>query len=109
MQQPMAVAMPTIRMDKAQGSKWIGQGWKLVKLDMVMFVIHAALFLLVSGAIPLILQGPMMLGLQYAMMRRMLVGKTEIGDVFKDSTTLCRRWWRGFWFRSLGALDLRCV
>lgn len=79
----MAVAMPTIRMDKAQGSKWIGQGWKLVKLDMVMFVIHAALFLLVSGAIPLILQGPMMLGLQYAMMRRMLVGKTEIGDVFK--------------------------
>ena len=83
MQQPMAVAMPTIRMDKAQGSKWIGQGWKLVKLDMVMFVIHAALFLLVSGAIPLILQGPMMLGLQYAMMRRMLVGKTEIGDVFK--------------------------
>lgn len=31
----MPVVMPTIRMDKAQGTKWIGQGWELVKLDMV--------------------------------------------------------------------------
>ena len=81
--QPMAVAMPIIRMDKAQGSKWIGQGWELVKLDMVTFAIHAALFVVVSGAVPLILQGPMILGVQYAMMRRMFVGKTEVGDVFK--------------------------
>jgi hypothetical protein len=80
---PMAMARPVIRLDKADGMRWLGQGWEIVKADIGLFAVHALLFLVVSGAIPLILQGPMILGMQYAIMRRMMVGRTEVGDVFK--------------------------
>ncbi len=77
------VPMPVIRCEKANGAKWIGQGWDLVKSDLPTFAIHALLLAVVSGAVPFILQGPMILGIQYSIMRRMFVGRTEVGDVFK--------------------------
>lgn len=79
----MAIAMPAIRSEKANATKWIGQGWDVVKSDLPTFAIHALLMAVVSGAVPFILQGPMILGLQYSIMRRMFVGRTEVGDVFK--------------------------
>ncbi|MCX6586825.1 MAG: zinc-ribbon domain-containing protein [Acidobacteria bacterium] len=77
------VPRPAIRCAKADGAKWIGQGWDVVKSDLPMFALHTVLFSLVSGALPLILQGPMTVGLQYAIMRRAYAGRTEVGDLFK--------------------------
>jgi uncharacterized membrane protein len=77
------VPRPAIRCEKADGAKWIGQGWDVVKSDLPMFALHTVLFSLVSGALPLILQGPMTVGLQYAIMRRAYAGRTEVGDLFK--------------------------
>jgi hypothetical protein len=74
---------PAIRGEKADGAKWIGQGWDVVKSDLPMFALHAILFSLVASALPLILQGPMTIGLQYAVMRRAYAGRTEVGDIFK--------------------------
>jgi hypothetical protein len=80
---PMIVPAPAIRTEKANATKWIGQGWDLVKSDIPTFAIHTVLYAVVSGAVPFILQGPMMLGIQYSLMRRMFVGRSEVGDVFK--------------------------
>lgn len=77
------VPRPAIRCEKADGAKWLGQGWDVVKSDLPMFALHTVLFTLVSGVFPLILQGPMTVGLQYAIMRRAYAGRTEVGDVFK--------------------------
>lgn len=79
----MMVPKPTVRSEKANGTKWIGQGWDLVKSDIPTFAVHAILYAVVAGAVPFILQGPMILGIQYSLMRRMFVGRSEIGDVFK--------------------------
>jgi len=62
---------------------WIGEGWKIVKADMFTFVIISLLYLVVSGIVPIILQGAMTAGMHIACMVVILRGKAEIGDVFK--------------------------
>ena len=68
---------------KAKTGDWIGQGWEIVKSDMMTFAIMAILYAVVNGCVPLILQGPLHAGFYFAVMNKMLTGRTEIGDLFK--------------------------
>jgi hypothetical protein len=67
----------------AQTGRWIGAGWELVKSDLLPFVLMSLVFLVINGCVPLILQGPMMAGFHVACIRKMMTGRTEVGDVFK--------------------------
>jgi hypothetical protein len=67
----------------AQTGRWIGAGWDLVKSDLLPFVLMALVFLVVNSCIPLVLQGPMMAGFHIACIRKLMAGRTEVGDLFK--------------------------
>jgi len=66
-----------------QTGKWIGEGWELVKSDLVMFAVSALLFAVVGGAVPVILQGAMMVGFNLLVIKKLATGRLDIGDLFK--------------------------
>ena len=87
-QQPGGQMLPSIAYVTPQGVKaktgeWIGQGWELVKSDIMTFAIMALLLGIIASCVPLILHGPLMAGFHYAFMNKILSGRTEIGDLFK--------------------------
>lgn len=67
---------------KAQTGKWIGQGWDIVKADMLNFALMTLIMALVCGIVPVILQGALIAGLQLACARKMLHGRMEFADLF---------------------------
>lgn len=67
----------------AQTGKWIGEGWTLVQSEIMMFVLITILFLVVSGAVPLILQGPMLIGMHIVCWRKLMGGRVDLNDLFK--------------------------
>jgi hypothetical protein len=66
----------------AQTSRWIGQGWDLTKDDLGMFVVMTILNLVVNGAVPFLLQGPLTAGFQVSFKRKLRGQKAELGDLF---------------------------
>jgi uncharacterized membrane protein len=74
--------VPPAQVNVAVG-RWIDQGWQLVKQDLGLWVVMAILFSLIGGAVPVVLQGPLMAGFAIAAMKKMLTGRVEIGDLFK--------------------------
>jgi len=67
----------------AQTGRWISAGWDLIKGDWMPFVLITLVFAVVTGCIPLVLNGPLMAGFHIACIRKMMSGKTEVGDLFK--------------------------
>jgi len=67
----------------AQTGRWISAGWDLIKGDWMPFVLMAVVFLVVTGCIPLVLNGPLMAGFHIACIRKLMSGRTEVGDLFK--------------------------
>ena len=78
---PQAYAPPVTA--TAQTGKWIGEGWEIVKTDIVMFAVAALLFVVVGGAVPVILQGAMAVGFNLLIIKKMARGSLDIGDLFK--------------------------
>ena len=82
----------------AQTGRWISAGWDLIKGDWMPFVLMTLVFAVVTGCIPLVLNGPLMAGFHIACIRKMMSGKTEVGDLFKAfnrfGPTHC---WRASW------------
>jgi uncharacterized membrane protein len=68
---------------KAETSKWIGEGWELVKSDLGNFVLMTFIMMVVNGALPLILQGPLYAGFQGACKKKLRGEKVDIGDLFQ--------------------------
>ena len=58
-------------------------GWDLIKGDWLPFVLMALVFAVVTSCIPLVLNGPLMAGFHIACIRKMMSGRTEVGDLFK--------------------------
>ncbi len=48
-----------------------------------MFALAALLFLVISGAIPFILQGPMLVGMHIVCYRRLMGGRVDLNDLFR--------------------------
>ena len=56
---------------KAEISRWIGQGWELVKSDLGNFVLMTVVMMVVNGAVPVILQGSLYAGFQGACKKKL--------------------------------------
>lgn len=68
---------------KAETGKWISAGWELVKQDALIWVLMTVVFMLLSGMVPIIIQGPLMAGMQIAVIRKMLQGRVDFADLFQ--------------------------
>jgi uncharacterized membrane protein len=67
----------------ARPGAWIGAGWDLVKADMGNYVLIALVFLVLNAVVPMILQGPLMIGFHIYCMKRILGRQSDMSDLFK--------------------------
>jgi uncharacterized membrane protein len=67
---------------QVQAGHWITEGWELVKADMGTFVLLTLIFCVLSSAVPIILQGPMIAGMHIFIMKRLLGRRAEFADLF---------------------------
>jgi len=65
----------------ANGGRWIGEGWTIVKADLGNYIVISLLFALLSG-VPLI-QGPLIAGFHIFTMKKLMGRTAEFGDLFK--------------------------
>jgi hypothetical protein len=66
---------------KATPSKWIGEGWELVKQDMGNYILISLIFFLLNG-VPFI-QGALIAGFHIFTMKKLMGRRAEFGDLFK--------------------------
>ncbi len=66
---------------KAEGGRWISEGFDLVKKDLGNYILIALIFLLLNG-VPLI-QGALIAGFHIFTMKKLMGRKAEFGDLFK--------------------------
>lgn len=67
----------------AQTGRWISEAWNAVTSEWLMFGLLTLVFVLISGAVPLILQGAMIVGIHIVCWRKLAGGKADINDLFK--------------------------
>jgi uncharacterized membrane protein len=79
---PVAEFVPTGRADVEIG-KWIGEGWNLVSGDLVILAVVTLVFLVVNSVIPIILQGPLAVGMHLVFVNKIRKGQVDFGDLFK--------------------------
>jgi len=68
---------------QVQASRWIGEGWRLVKADLGNYVLLALVFSVLSSAVPLIIQGPMIAGFHIFTIKKLTGRPAEFADLFK--------------------------
>jgi uncharacterized membrane protein len=79
---PAVVWTPPVGI-KATPGLWIGQGWEMVKADMGNFILMALVLSALSSMVPIIIQGPLMVGFHIVCIKKILGRQTEFGDLFK--------------------------
>src|SRR3954451_22022008 len=67
----------------AKPGQWIGAGWDMVKADMGNYALLGLVFLALNALVPIILQGPLMVGFHIYCMKRLLGRPAEFADMFK--------------------------
>jgi uncharacterized membrane protein len=67
----------------ARPGAWMSAGWTLVTGDLANYVVLTLIFGVLNLIVPIILQGPMMVGFHIYTMKRMLGRQAEFGDIFK--------------------------
>ncbi len=77
---PPAMWVPPVGV-RATPGRWIGQGWEIVKSDMLNFALMALLAGILGATI--VTQGPMMVGLHIVCLKKLEGRRTEFGDLFK--------------------------
>jgi uncharacterized membrane protein len=63
--------------------RWIGAGWDMVKNDLGTFFLMALVLSVISSAVPLILQGPLIAGFHIFCMKKLVGRPAEFADLFK--------------------------
>jgi uncharacterized membrane protein len=79
---PQAAWTPPIGI-KSQSGRWISEGWQMVKADMGAYVLLGLVFAALSSVVPMVLQGPMLVGFHIFCIKKMLNRRAELGDLFK--------------------------
>ena len=69
-------------MVEVHAGRWISEGWALVTADLGNYVLLALIFLVLSSAVPVILQGPMIAGLHIFTMKKLMGRRAEFADLF---------------------------
>ena len=77
-----AVAWTPPPMVEVHAGRWISEGWALVTADLGNYVLLALIFLVLSSAVPVILQGPMIAGLHIFTMKKLMGRRAEFADLF---------------------------
>ena len=67
---------------EVRAGHWIGEGWALVTQDLGNYVLLALVFVVLSSAVPVILQGPMIAGLHIFTMKKLMGRPAELADLF---------------------------
>ncbi len=67
----------------ARPGHWVGAGWDLVKADMGNYALMGLIFVALNAMVPVILQGPLMVGFHIFVMKRMAGRNAEFADLFK--------------------------
>jgi uncharacterized membrane protein len=67
----------------ADTGRWLGEGWNVVQSEWLMFALITLVFVVISGAIPVVLQGAMIVGIHIVSWRKLTGGKVDINDLFK--------------------------
>jgi hypothetical protein len=63
--------------------RWIGAGWAMVKEDLGTFFLMALVLSVISSAVPIILQGPLIAGFHIYCMKKLCGRRAEFADMFK--------------------------
>jgi len=66
-----------------QTGNWIRFGWDMVKADMGNFILMGLVFALLSGMVPIVIQGPLMAGFHIYCMKKMFNRGGDFADLFK--------------------------
>jgi uncharacterized membrane protein len=67
----------------SQTGRWIGAGWAMVKEDLGTFFLMAVVLSVISSAVPIILQGPLIAGFHIFCMKKLAGRPAEFADLFK--------------------------
>jgi zinc-ribbon domain len=67
---------------RAQSGRWIGEGWRIVSQDLGMFILITLTFVALNSALPVILQGPLCIGMHLYCIKRMMGRRAEFADLF---------------------------
>jgi len=67
---------------QVRAGQWISQGWQLVQADIGNYLLITLVFCVLSSAVPVILQGPMIAGLHIFTMKKLLGRRAEFADLF---------------------------
>lgn len=67
---------------EVHASRWISEAWTLVTADLGNYVLLALVFSILSSAVPVILQGPMIAGLHIFTMKKLMGRRAEFADLF---------------------------
>ncbi len=62
--------------------RWIGIGWSIVKEDLGNYILITVMALLLAMVGSFIVAGPLIAGLFISVRRKMLEGRTDLGDLF---------------------------
>ena len=68
---------------KASPGRWVGAGWDMVKADMGNYALLGLIFIALNGLVPMILQGPLMVGFHIYCIKRLMGRPAEFADLFK--------------------------
>ena len=79
----MQMQSDNYKVDNINAVDCMKQGWEMIKADYWLFFGITIVSLLLAGAIPIVLVGPMLCGIYYCMLRRHDGGKVEFGDLTK--------------------------
>lgn len=66
-----------------QMGRWIDIGWQMVKADVGNFILLALVFSLLSGMVPVIIQGALMVGFHIYCIKKMHNKPADFADLFK--------------------------
>lgn len=67
---------------EAHTGRWIGAGWRVVQGDLGNYVLLTIVSTILAGAVPFILQGPMIAGVHIFTMKKLMGRRAEFGDLF---------------------------
>jgi hypothetical protein len=79
----MSQNMPDFRSRVIQPVECLKEGYALIKDQYWLFLGIAVVGLLIGGAVPVVLIGPMMCGIHLCLLQRMRGGQVEFADLFK--------------------------
>jgi uncharacterized membrane protein len=68
---------------EVRSGHWIAEGWRIVSADIWMFALLAVVFSILNAAVPIVLQGPMVIGMHIYCVKRMFGRRAEFADLFR--------------------------